>query len=173
MSRPARRFERTRSILRSGPHPRRAALLLVLLAPLAIGCAFGEVRWGDPLEREYSLQEMQKRYTDLVRFGHFQGASRYVARAEQKSYLAGLPAPESIRFTDYRAEPVHVNEDLNLAVLEVTYTAYSPWTLVQFNVFERQEWRRPDGMANAWIVKSTFRGLEPYLAKKPKKSAKR
>lgn len=168
MSRRIRLFQRTRS---TGSRLRCGALLLALAAPLALGCAFGEVRWGDPLEREYSLQEMQKRYTDLVRFGHFQGASRYVARAEQKAYLAGLPAPEAIRFIDYRAEPLHVNEALNLAVLEVTYTAYSPWTLVQFDVLERQEWTRADGIANAWQVKSTFRGLEPYLAKKPGKRA--
>ena len=140
-----------------------SALFVVWLVLSSLGCAFGELRFHDPLNREYSLESMQKRYTDLVRFSNFDAASRYVAREDQSAYLAGFPAEDALRFFDYRAQPVHVNEELDYALIEVVYTAYSPWTLVEFQVFESQEWTRPQGLANAWSVKSEFRGLEPYL----------
>lgn len=139
-------------------------LALLLCSPLALGCAFGELRWNDPLEHEYSLEQMQKRYTDLVRFGNFTAASRYVAREDRKSYLASLPDPDAVRFLDYETEPLELNPELTYALVEVTYVAYSPWSLVQFRVSERQEWTRSDNYGNDWKVKSDFRGLEPYVA---------
>ena len=114
---------------------------------------------------------MQKRYTDLVRFSNFDAASRYLAIEDRKAYLKGLPREDRLRFLDYEIEPVHINEELNHALVRVVYTAYSPWTLVEFTVVERQEWSRPKGLANAWTVKSEFEGLEAFRHD-PRRSAR-
>jgi len=143
----------------------RASLLLLLAAPLSLGCAFGELRWNDPLEHEYSLEGIQKRYSDLVRFGNYKAASRYVARADRSAFLSGMPKEGSVRFLDYESQPLELNPELTYALVEVTYVAYSPWTLVQFSVIERQEWTRPEGFRNDWSVKSSFEGLEPFVAR--------
>ena len=43
-------------------------LALTLWTASSLGCAFGEVRWSDPLQREISLEDAQHRYTVLVRW---------------------------------------------------------------------------------------------------------
>ena len=148
----------------------RASLLFLLAAPLSLGCAFGEMRWSDPLEHEYSLELIQKRYSDLVRFGNYKAASRYVDRADRSAFLSGMPKEGSVRFLDYESQPLELNPELTYALVEVTYVAYSPWTLVQFSVIERQEWTRPDGFRNDWSVKSSFEGLEPFVARSHRSS---
>ena len=150
---------------------RRTSLLCLLVAPLSLGCAFGEMRWNAPLEHEYSLELIQKRYSDLVRFGNYKAASRYVDRAERNAFLSGMPKEGSVRFLDYESQPLEMNPDLTYALVEVTYVAYSPWTLVQFPVTERQEWTRPDGFRNDWSVKSSFEGLEPFVTSSDRSAA--
>ena len=150
----------------------RASLLCLLLAPLSLGCAFGEMRWNDPLEHEYSLELIQKRYSDLVRFGNYKAASRYVDRADRNAFLSRMPKEGSVRFLDYESQPLELNPELTYALVEVTYVAYSPWTLVQFSVVEKQEWIRPDGLRNDWSVKSSFEGLEPFVAKSDRSAAR-
>ena len=52
----------------------RAGLLIALCVALmsALGCANGEIRLGDPFDRELTLEEAQHRYTVLVRWSDFQ-----------------------------------------------------------------------------------------------------
>ena len=138
-------------------------IALLVVSMFGFGCAFGELRFNDPLDREYSLESMQKRYTDLVRFSNFEAAADYVDREQQQAYLAGFPRDDALRFLDYESQPVHINLELTHALVRVVYTAYSPWTLMQVEIVEHQEWRRPKGIANAWTVRSEFKGLEPYL----------
>ena len=138
---------------------------VLLLAFSSLGCAFGEFRVHDPLQREYSLEETQKRYTDLVRFSSYGIAARFLAPDKQNAYVASMPKEKDLRFLDYTAEAVVLNEEMNEAKLRVTYTAYSPWTLVAMEIHEDQVWTRPEGVANAWTVDSTFHGLEPYVRK--------
>lgn len=139
--------------------------ILLLAALCSLGCAFGEIRMHDPLQREYSLEEFQKRYTDLVRFSNYELAARFVAPELRNDYVAQMPKEKDLRFLDYESEALTINEELNEAKLRVTYTAYSPWTLVTLEIREDQVWTRPEGISNAWSVASTFHGLAPYQRK--------
>jgi hypothetical protein len=139
--------------------------VLLLAAVCSLGCAFGEIRMHDPLQREYSLEETQKRYTDLVRFSNYELAARFVAPAVRNDYVAQMPKEKDLRFLDYESEALSINEELNEAKLRVTYTAYSPWTLVAIEIREDQVWTRPEGISNSWSVASTFHGLGPYRRK--------
>ena len=47
------------------------------LAILSLGCAFGEIRLDVPMGRKYTLEEQQHEYTDYVRWGAFDYASRF------------------------------------------------------------------------------------------------
>lgn len=151
--------------LRSG-----VLLLAVALAGGALGCAFGELRPHDPLQREYSLEEMQKRYTDLVRFGNFSMAARYIAPEQRRTFMASMPREDELRFLDYETDPFVLNEAMTESTVEVVYTAYSPWVLTQVELFETQTWSRPEGIGNRWRVQSTFVGLDRYVKERPRPS---
>lgn len=152
---------------RSSAVLRRGALLTaVALAVGSLGCAFGELRPHDPLQREYSLEEMQKRYTDLVRFSNFSMAARYIAPDQRKEFMDSMPREDEVRFLDYETDPFVLNEEMTLSTVQVVYTAYSPWVLTQFELYETQTWSREEGMGNNWKVQSNFIGLEPYVKKR-------
>ena len=152
---------RSRGLVKVG-----AALCAAWLAGGSLGCAFGEFRPHDPLQREYSLEEMQKRYTDLIRFSNFEMAVGFVEREHRKAFIHAMPHEDDLRFLDYETDPFVLNDEMNESTIEVVYTAYSPWTLRQIEVYETQEWSRTEGMGNNWTVRSTFFGLEPYLKKR-------
>ena len=148
------------------PQGTGAALIAVLLATGALGCAFGELRPHDPLQREYSLEEMQKRYTDLVRFSNFKMASGFVAKENRKAFMDSMPDEDELRFLEYETDPFVLNEEMNQSTIEVVYTAYSPWTLMQVELYETQEWTREEGVGNNWKVQSVFSGLAQYVKKR-------
>ena len=148
---------------------RRFALISIVIALLAIaggslGCAFGEIRWSDPLQREISLEESQHRYTVLVRFGDFEKASGFVEPALRDEYLANFPDFREIRFTEYDSGRVAIDSAKATATIEVRYYAYTPASPIEMTVSETQEWYRAPGFNNHWYVRSTFTGLAEILA---------
>lgn len=139
-------------------------LALLLLLATSLGCAFGEVRWDDPLQREISLEDAQHRYTVLVRFGDFEKAVKFVEPAERDTYLAGLPNLRQLRFTEYESDRVTVDAEKSTSTIEVTYFAYTSASPIEMQVIETQEWYRHPGLGNHWYVRSTFKGLDALLA---------
>ena len=135
------------------------AVILLCATSSTLGCAFGEMRWTDPLQREISLEDAQHRYTVLVRFSDFEKASKFVAAEQRSDYLASFPDFRRIRFTEYETGELDFHTDRAGATVEVRY--YSP---IETVVTEMQEWSRNPGVGNYWVVKSTFSGLEPLLA---------
>ena len=139
-------------------------LTLSLGVASVLGCAFGEIRWTDPLQREISLEDAQHRYTVLVRWSNFEEAAKFVEPDLREDYLAGLPGFRELRFTEYESEPVRVDEERASATVDVTYYAYTPTSPIEQKVSETQEWSRQPALGNRWFVRSTFHGLEGHMA---------
>jgi hypothetical protein len=140
----------------------RILALTVLLSFVgAMGCADGRVWWNDTRKREWSLIELQKAYSDYVRFGAIQKASQFVDPAMVEEYVNTFPNPEVLRFTDYRTTPVIFEdpERREVATSRVTYKGYRTDTLIITSVVEEQEWYRIDEW-NSWRVRPTFTGLQ-------------
>ena len=146
----------------------RRALFLVVILGLIVGtgplaCAFGEFRPDDPFQRQRSLEEQHKSYTDYVRWSKFEEASHFVQEAERAGFVAAMPSFDDVRFTDWEASPWSMaDEEKATATIEVTYKGYGTRTLIEVAVHETQEWTRTSG--NNWTVKSTFRDLDRLAA---------
>ena len=139
-----------------------STLMIGLLAQF--GCAFGEVRWSDPLQREISLEDAQHRYTVLVRWSNFEEAAKFVEPSLREDYLAGLPGFRELRFTEYESDPVRVDDERVSATVEVVYYAYTPTSPIEQKVTETQVWSRQPALGNQWFVQSSFHGLADHLA---------
>ena len=141
--------------------------LLAMFAMLSgsFGCAFGEIYWTDPLKREYTLNEVQKRYTNLVRFGAFVQASKFVDPEKATDFLDNFPSQGDLVFTDSESERILFNEDGDRAeaTVRVTYSAYYTNSPVVIEIVETQNWYR-EGAGNNWLVRPEFAGLEEFAS---------
>jgi len=126
---------------------------LLALAAAGLGCAFGEIRWTDPMGHLMSLEETQKYYSELVRFGDYHTALRFVDPELREKFLERDDL--SLKFTDYESGPVDMSEDHRDSEVTVVYLGYEPDVLVERKFKEKQTWfREPPG--NDWFVR-------PYL----------
>lgn len=137
------------------------ALFVWIACSGALACAFGEIRPNDPLNRQSSLQDQHKHYTDLVRWSKFQDAANYVSPEDRSDFLAQMPEFEEVRFTDWKADTWEFvdPEVMDRALIEVTYRGYSMRHPFEVKIHEQQEWTR-EGRANSWNVVSRFADLD-------------
>ena len=150
--------------IQSRAHVRVAtALCAFALVAGSLGCAFGEIRWSDPLQREISLEYAQNRYTVLVRWSNFEKAAGFVDPELRDAFLAGAPSLREFRFTEYESQPFELDDARTTATVEVTYYAYLPSSPVEQEVRETQVWYREEGVGNNWRVRPTFHGLDLLL----------
>ncbi len=119
-----------------------------LLATL--GCAIASL---DFTGKERALEDAQRRYTDLVRWGEIEGASAYVDPAVATDFRDIAKRFQNLRFSDYESSPLQYGENSDTATVNVVYHAYSTRTLVEKKIRERQEWYREASAANAWRVR--------------------
>ena len=105
-----------------------------------------------PSGRRTSLEEAQRRYTQLVRWGEIKRAAAFVEPELREEFLSYAPYFEQIRITDADTEEVELDADDSAAVA-VTYYAYSFATFQEKRIFETQEWTRYDGVQNNWLVR--------------------
>lgn len=133
---------------------RTAAARLTAATCLATCLAtLGCVSFGDPMGHADALETAQKRYTENVRWGKFEEASRFVDPALRDEFLALERRFEQVRFTDYDIGEVRT-DDLRTARVEVTYRGYALPYYVEKEVREEQEWYRDGGnMDNTWRVR--------------------
>lgn len=138
-----------------------AALMLSLVAGLGSGCAFGEFRPDDPWKRQFSLEDIHKEYSDLVRWSKFEEAAGFVNAEDRTAFLGEMPEFDEVRFTDWEAKPWEFvdHEEKNKAIIEVTYRGYSMRTPFEVKVTEIQTWER-EGTGNRWIVRPEFKNLD-------------
>jgi hypothetical protein len=144
-------------------HVTRSLGLCLALAVLfsTLGCAFGEIYWDDPLKREYSLGESQKRYTELVRFGKFADASAFVDPVMTEEFVQSFPSHKNFAFTDYESGQIEFDDEgtRENATVRVEYSGYHSDSLVLMDFVENQHWYR-DSVMNDWLVRSSFKDFE-------------
>ncbi len=140
-----------------------SGLLLASICMFSFGCAFGEIRLGDPFDRQYTFDEARHRYTVLIRFSEFQKAKDFVAEDERDAFIQRMDALEDARFTGYEPESVDLDSAKQSATVGVTYTLYTPAMPYEVEVRETQRWTR-DGLTNKWRVSSSFEGLQELAA---------
>lgn len=135
-------------MLHRRPARARGLTLALLLASGALACSTTrEVR-----QNEFS--EVQKHYTQLVRWAQFERAKGYVDPEGLADFETQAAALGDVRFTDYAIRGVEFGDDGSTAIVTVTYYAYLRTALIAFAYDEQQQWSRPSG--GAWRVRSTF-----------------
>ncbi len=126
----------------------RALPALALLA--AMGCANATFDFAG---KQNALEEAQRRYTELVRWGEIEGASAYVDPSLSADFLLEADRLRDIRFTDFESGPLRFGDDSQTATVEVVYHAYSVKTLVEKRFREHQVWYREASAGNGWRVR--------------------
>jgi hypothetical protein len=129
---------------------RFAAVALVLTLVTSLGCASS---LADPTGRFNSLEEAQRRYTKLVRWGELKRASMYVEPELREEFLTYASVFEKIRITDIDTDEIRLDPGQSTASVDVIYHGYAHTNLIERRIFETQEWSRHDGMKNVWLVK--------------------
>jgi len=140
--------------------------LLAGLLLSTFGCAFGEIRPGDPFDRKWTLEQAQHRYTTLLRWSQFEKAKKFVAMEDRDEFMDLAESLEDVRFTDYESGEVELDDDGELAnaTIKVTYTVYTPTIPFEFEIEETQVWSR-DGLSNNWHVDSSFEGISAFASR--------
>jgi hypothetical protein len=122
----------------------------ILGIALLTGCA---ATLTDPLGRQEALETVQKQYTELIRWGDLERASKYVEPSEREAFVALAKTLEGIRFTDFEIADIEYQGEDEVTVA-VTYHGYALHTLVERRFRERQIWTREPGVRNTWSVRS-------------------
>ena len=129
-----------------------AALLFLALA----GC----VSPTDPFGRQDALEDAQKKYTELIRWGDVEQAVAYVDPEQAESFLVLAGSMSNLRITDFEIGEIDFgHEDAHVTVI---YRGYSVTEFVERSAREKQEWHR-DGMDNEWRVRSDFHDVVATL----------
>ncbi len=131
-------------------------------ATLALGAALGctsTATLTDPRGHQNALEESQRKYTQLVRWGEIEKASAYVEPDSQEEFLSYVEAFESIRVTDYETGSLDFGENDETASVDVTYPAYSLVTMLEAKVRTTQEWFRSPETGGGWRVRPELSGI--------------
>lgn len=138
---------------------RPAAILSALVILAGVACA---PALTDPFGRQGALQEHQRRYTQLVRWGEIERAAAFVDPAQREKYLENEDAFDSFRITDFEIGPFDYRDDDTVRV-RVSYHGYSIATLIEQRIRETQEWYQPEG-ASQWMVRPEVEVIVDALA---------
>ena len=131
---------------------RLATAVSLVAALLATGCT---TLFTDPLGRRDALEEQQRSYTQLIRWGDVERAAEFVDPEMRADFVAYAPAFDAIRITDFDIGKIEYGEDE--ATVTVTYHAYGLSTFVEKRIRETQRWVRAGG--NSWQVRPQIEGL--------------
>jgi hypothetical protein len=134
-----------------GTNMRLAMTIALAVATFAVlGCAG---TFSNPSGKKNALEESQRRYTELVRWGEIERASAFVDPEVVDAFLDQAVKIQNIRFTDFESGPPRYADGNDSASVTVVYHAYSLKTLVEKQLREKQEWYRDGGPANNWRVR--------------------
>lgn len=138
---------------------------------LSVGCLLGFALAAtlgcasiDFTGKEYALEEAQRRYTELVRWGEIEGASAYVDPAIASEFLVTAERFQDIRITDLESGPLKFGEGANTATVDVVYHAYSIRMLVEQKFREHQVWYREVSAGNEWRVRPNLAAIASELS---------
>ncbi len=144
--------------------PRRFPILRpLLIAGLAAalgGCA--SLERLDVFGNESRLELAQRQYTQSLRWGEIDRASRFVAEDARAEFLAKADRLREVHFTDYTRGKLDVDEQLRRATIDVTYLGYAHASLVELSGRETQVWEREED-SSTWTVRPDLSGLEDLM----------
>jgi hypothetical protein len=136
----------------------RTVLAVLLLATLGCGATL-----LDPMARKSSLEQSQREYTDLIRWGDIDRAVKYVDPTLRRDFISHIEAYEDLRISDYEIMEIDWNagtEDDERIAVTVTYHGFSEATLLEKEFKERQEWYNAGGkLSNVWLVRPEIEHL--------------
>jgi hypothetical protein len=137
----------------------RYALVTVLGIVLltSLGCA-NSIRM-----KESALEDSQRKYTELVRWGEIESASAYVDPEMSEAFIDAAAHFKDIRFTDFESGPLQFGEESETATVSVVYHAYSTRTLVEKRFIELQKWYRDVDSENSWRVRPNLDSVSKKL----------
>ncbi len=131
---------------------------LALVALLALGGCVSAVT--DPMGSQRALEDTQRRYTHLIRWGEIAKAEPFVDPALREEFREHAPAFEDLRITDFEIDDWSFDpENDELATFEVTYHGYSLSTLIEKKIRETQTWYREDSIQPTWRVRPQIREI--------------
>ena len=128
---------------------------IVLLTSL--GCA-NSIRM-----KESALEDSQRKYTELVRWGEIESASAYVDPEMSAAFIDAAAHFKDIRFTNFESGPLQFGEESETATVSVVYHAYSTRTLVEKRFVEHQLWYREVDSENVWRVRPNLDSVAKKL----------
>jgi hypothetical protein len=147
--------------------PRAFRTGLCLATTLTLAC----ISPSDPLGREEALQDVQRKYTELIRWGEVERAVRYVDPERHEAFLELAGEFEDLRITDYEVGALDNQGDFNIetdrlpgngdratVAISVTYKGYVVSQMIERSFREKQEWYR-DSIYNTWLVRPDLDGL--------------
>ena len=132
----------------------------IAIALLCLGLG-GCVSPTDPLGRQDALEEAQKRYTELIRWGDVVRAGAYVDPELRADFLELATAMAGLRITDFEVGDIEFDHDK--ASVMVIYRGYAVSEYVERSAREVQEWHR-DGLKNNWQVRPALHDVVAVLA---------
>jgi len=138
--------------------PSLLAAVVAALVVSTLGCADGEFRFGDPFDRQLTLDESHHKYTVFVRWADFEKARSFVAVEDRDAFMKQMNGLEEAHFTAYDAAPFDIDSEKESATVVVTYTVFTSSIPYEIEIIETQEWTR-NGVGNNWSVYSSFEGL--------------
>jgi len=124
----------------------RLALFLCLVLLPATAC----VSLLDPFGKEDDFRQMQKRFTQYVRWGKVHEASSFVVEEQRAEFLALAPELSDIRFTDYEITQLEFDKDS--AHVDVTLRGYRLTQAVEKIVQLNQVWEKAED-TGSWQVR--------------------
>jgi type IV pilus biogenesis protein CpaD/CtpE len=128
--------------------------LLLGAAAMLVGCAT-----IDPWGHRRNLEDAQRTYTRMVRWGDFLKASVWVDPDLVDRFMEDSQKLSDVRFTDYEIGVLDVEGDS--ASVRVQYQAYHAATLLEGTLHEKQDWYYEDGK---WRVRPQLAGIQKGLA---------
>ena len=131
--------------------------VLVIVLLTSLGCA-NSIRM-----KESALEDSQRKYTELVRWGEIESASTYVDPKMSEAFIDAAAHFKDIRFTNFESGPLQFGEESETATVSVVYHAYSTRTLVEKQFREHQVWYREASADNDWRVRPNLAALANEL----------
>jgi len=126
-----------------------------------LGCASNPF---DNSGKERALEDAQRKYTELVRWGEIDHASTYVDPKVADDFMRTAELLKDVRFTDFESGELQFGEGSETATVNVVYHAYSKKTLIEETFRERQEWYREADADNQWRVRPNLAAIARKLS---------
>ena len=120
----------------------------------------------DPLDRRGQFKDTQTKFTQYVRWGKFEEASKFVDPEIREQFMSYAPDFSDLRFSDYEITSVDIEDGLQSASVDVRFTSYRLSMPFERSVALTEEWTR-DGETGQWTVKLDLAKLHDALIGAP------